>query len=64
MNRIHRVSPEKVLIVIDFRTQWGLFLTKEGRKWVAVDNTTGDAWTEEFSPKRQAVRWLRGKFEV
>lgn len=64
MNRIHRVSPEKVLIVIDFRTPWGLFLTKEGRKWVAVDNTTGDAWTEEFSPKRQAVRWLRGKFEV
>lgn len=64
MNRIHRVSPEKVLNVIDFRTPWGLFLTKEGRKWVAVDNTTGDAWTEEFSPKRQAVRWLRGKFEV
>ena len=64
MDRIHRVSPEKVLIVIDFRTPWGLFLTKEGRKWVAVDNTTGDAWTEEFSPKRQAVRWLRGKFEV
>ena len=64
MNRIHRVSPEKVLNVIDFRTPWGLFLTKEGRKWVAVDNTTVDAWTEEFSPKRQAVRWLRGKFEV
>ena len=64
MSRIHRVSPEKVLNVIDFRTPWGLFLTKEGRKWVAVDNTTGDAWTEEFSPKRQAVRWLRGKFEV
>ena len=27
-------------------------------------NTTGDAWTEEFSRKCQAVRWLRGKFEV
>ena len=25
---------------------------------------TGDAWTEEFSRKRQAIRWLRGKFEV
>ena len=64
MSRIHRVSPEKVLDMIDFRTPLGLFLTKEGRKWVAVDNTTGDAWTEEFSRKRQAVRWLRGKFEV
>ena len=64
MSRIHRVSPEKVLDMIDFRTPLGLFLMKEGRKWVAVDNTTGDAWTEEFSRKRQAVRWLRGNFEV
>lgn len=61
---IKRVSPERLLNVIDFRTPLGLFLTKEGRKWVAVDNSTGDAWTEEFSRKRQAVRWLRGKFEV
>lgn len=64
MSRLHWVSSEKVLDMIDFRTPLGLFLTKEGRKWVAVDNTTGDAWTEEFSRKRQAVRWLRGKFEV
>ena len=64
MSRIHRVSPEKVMSVIDLRTPSGLFLTKEGRKWVAVDNTTGDAWTEEFSRKHQAIRWLRGKFEV
>ena len=64
MSRVHRVSSEKVMRVIDLRTPLGLFLTKEGRKWVAVDNTTGDAWTEEFSRKRQAVRWLRGKFEV
>ena len=42
----------------------GLFLAREGRTWVAVDNTTGDAWTEDFSRKRQAVRWLRGKFEI
>jgi len=29
-----------------------------------VDNSTRDAWTEEFQSKRQAVRWLRGEFEV
>ena len=62
--RIKRVHPSQLLGVIDYRTPLGLFLTKEGRKWVAVDNSTGDAWTEEFSRKRQAVRWLRGKFEV
>ena len=61
---IKRVRPERLLNVIDFCTPLGLFLTKEGRKWVAVDNSTGDAWTEEFSRKHQAVRWLRGKFEV
>lgn len=62
--KIHRVSSEFLGQVIERRTPSGLFLTKEGRIWVAVDNTTGDAWTEEFSRKRQAVRWLRGKFEI
>ena len=62
--RIHRVRPKQVLNVIDCRTPLGLFLTKEGRKWVAVDNTTGDAWTEEFDSKCQGVSWLRGKFEI
>ena len=62
--RIQRVRPERMMNVIDFRIPLGLFLTKEGRKWVAVDNSTGDAWTEEFRWRHQAVRWLRGKFEV
>lgn len=62
--KIHRVSSELLGRVIENRTPCGLFLMKEGRIWVAVDNSTGDAWTEEFSRKRQAVRWLRGRFEV
>ena len=62
--KIQRVSSAFLGWVIEHRTPYGLFLTKEGHKWVAVDNTTGDAWAEEFSRKRQAVRWLRGKFEI
>ena len=62
--KIQHVGPDYLLKVIDQRSPLGLFLTKEGRKWVAVDNTTGDAWTEDFRWKRQAVRWLRRKFEV
>ena len=62
--KIQRVSSEVLGQVIEHRIPCGLFLTKEGRKWVAVDNTTGDAWTEEFPWKRQAVQWLLGKFEV
>lgn len=62
--KIQRVSPEFLLKVIEDRTPCGCFLTKEGHKWVAVDNSTGDAWTEDFDWKRQAIRWLRGKIEV
>ena len=62
--KIQRVSSWVLGQVIEHHIPCGLFLTKEGRKWVAVDNTTGDAWTEEFSRKCQAVRWLRVKFEI
>ncbi len=62
--KIHRVNPKELTDVIDRRIPMGLFLTREDRVWVAVDNTTGDAWTEEFRWKHQAVRWLRGKFEI
>ena len=56
---IKRVSAKSLCEVIENRTPCGLFLAKEGHKWVAVDNSIGDAWTEEFPRKRQAVRWLR-----
>lgn len=62
--KIKRVRPEFLGKVIEERVPCGRFLTKKGRKWVVVDNSTGDAWTEEFPRKRQAVRWLRGKYEV
>lgn len=61
--KINRVSPDFLRKVIEDRIPCGRFLAKEGRKWVAVDNSTLDAWTEEFPRRRQAVRWLHGKFE-
>ena len=36
----------------------GLFLYKGETDWVAVDNSTGEAWTEGFKTKRAAVKWL------
>ena len=38
----------------------GLFLYKGKTGWVAVDNSTGEAWTEGFKTKRAAVKWLHG----
>jgi len=61
---IQRVSLTKLDLVISQRKPLGLFLSRENRMWIAVDNSTRDAWTEEFQSKRQAVRWLRGEFEV
>ena len=61
---ILRVDIEQLQKIIEQRSPRGCFLTRICHKWVAVDNTTYDAWTEEFNQKRQAIRWLRGEFEV
>lgn len=41
----------------------GLFLAPEKDGWVAVDNPTGDAWTESFDTCRDAVRFLLGEIK-
>lgn len=42
-------------------TPTGMFLTYESGVWVACDNSTGDAWMEEFATLEEAVDWLNGK---
>lgn len=61
---IRVVGPTVLRDVILTRLPLGLFLTREMRRWVAVDNSDGNAWTEEFHSKRKAVRWLRREFEI
>ena len=61
---IQQVSVKQLREIIHQMTPSGRFLAKEGRTWIAVDNSTNHAWTEEFRKKRQAVRWLRGEFDV
>lgn len=58
---IQRVGTEQIRKVIAGYSPRGLFLARENGRWVAVDNRTGSAWTEEFHRKRTAIRWLRGK---
>ena len=61
---IRVVSSAALGDVILTRLPLGLFLTREARCWVAVDNSDGNAWTEKFRSKRKAKRWLRREFEV
>ena len=35
-----------------------LFLYQDEYKWIAIDNTTGDAFTEEFDYLIEAINWL------
>lgn len=36
-----------------------LFLHEDNGLYVGIDNTTYDAWTEEFSTKKDCLNWLR-----
>ena len=34
---------------------------REQGQFIGIDNSTGDAWTEEFPDKNSCLRWLRGE---
>jgi hypothetical protein len=34
------------------------FISFDDNQWIAVDNTTGDAWTETFESPVLATKWL------
>ena len=40
------------------------FLRQSKRRYVAIDNSDGFAWAEEFPTLSEAVDWLSGEFEV
>jgi hypothetical protein len=39
----------------------GKFYSNDGDSYGAVDNSTGDCWTETFKTKEGAIEWLNGK---
>jgi hypothetical protein len=45
--------------VIENRVPLGLFICHDGR-WIGIDNTDGNAWTEEFETKKYCEMWLIG----
>ncbi len=62
--KIGIVDAGTIAEVIETRQPLGLFLCRGDRRWVAVDNSTGDAWTEDFRWRFRAIQWLKGKFEM
>lgn len=37
-------------------------LFEEDGKWVAIDNRDGNAWTENFDTKNEAIEYLNGEY--
>ena len=56
--RCCRVSGEALNHIIEERKPEGMYFTLEGSVWVAVDNSTGDALTEDFLDLEEALQWL------
>lgn len=55
---IVEVSNEEALDIIKTRKPSGLFIEKTKRGYVGIDNTTGDAFCEEFFKKDKCLAWL------
>ncbi|MDS0525484.1 hypothetical protein NNC19_07320 [Clostridium sp. SHJSY1] len=53
-----KVSEEEISKIIETRKPLGTFYTIENDFYVAVDNLTGDAWTEDFTNKKDCLNYL------
>ena len=63
---IKKVPLKHISEIIDNREPIGLFYAEElGVKtdgtmsYVGVDNSTGDAWTEDFGTEEECIAWLK-----
>jgi len=64
MFKIFQISLEQVLPILLERKPRGLFFCKENQRYVAIDNSRGEAFAEEFATIDLCRDWLEGKFEV
>lgn len=63
-SNIFEVTPEAAIRIIEERKPIGNFYSIEKDEdgsiaYIAIDNTTGDAWVEEFTDHNEMMSWLR-----
>ncbi|HAT4146262.1 TPA: hypothetical protein I9Z81_001255 [Clostridium perfringens] len=58
MSNFIKVSNNKANEIINTRKPLGLFWTREGAWFIAIDNLTGDAWSECFKSKKECFDYL------
>lgn len=44
--------------------QYTAAIVQDGNKWIAIDDNSGQCFTEEFNDKKIALAWLTGAFEM
>jgi DNA uptake protein ComE-like DNA-binding protein len=63
MNDIKKVTPAEASAIIESREPKGMFYCIEqhnGKQvYVGIDNSTGDAWTEDKKSLAACKRWLK-----
>lgn len=60
MSEPKEVNEKEALGIICTGNPRGRFWQKDGELYIGIDNTTGDAWTEEFKSKEDCLAWLKG----
>lgn len=55
---VKMISADEMHSIIENRKSRGQFIAYENDKYIACDNTTGDAWIEEFETLEEAINWL------
>lgn len=59
-NSFKKVTHEEAISIIEHRIPLGKFWEEDEGIYVAIDNSTGDVWTEDFSTKEECFKYLSG----
>ena len=51
------ITKAEALEIIKERKPEGLFYHKDGDKFIGIDNSSRDAWTEEFHNLDRCIKW-------
>lgn len=63
--KIREINNEQADVIIETREDIGLFyLRVHDNIIVGIDNSTGDAWVEEFDDLEECKKWLLGEEAV
>lgn len=54
------VNQQEAIEIIEHRGRRGLFVQEDGATYIGIDNSTGDAWVEEFPNLTECLMWLAG----